>query len=250
MDRMIYVAMSGAKQMLQQQATVSNNLANVSTTGFRAQLSSFRAAETIGEGAATRAFVVDSTPGADFTPGPIQQTGRDLDVAIEGAGWIAVQLPDGSEGYTRNGSLQVNVNGVLQTRNGLSVLGDGGPIAVPADTRITVGADGTVSAVPNGASGTQTTQVQNIGRIKLVNPPEASLVRGDDGVFRVRAGQAVDVDPKVKIQGGALEGSNVNAVEAMVNMISLARQFDVHMKILQNADANDRQATELLSMSR
>src|SRR5919106_3684712 len=110
MDRMIYVAMSGAKQMLEQQSVVANNLANASTNGFRAQLSAFRAVEVFGEGAATRAFVADSTPGADFTPGAIQQTGRDLDVAIEGAGWIAVQTADGREAYTRNGSLQINVN--------------------------------------------------------------------------------------------------------------------------------------------
>jgi flagellar basal-body rod protein FlgF len=244
MDRLIYVAMSGAKQMLTQQAVVANNLANANTTGFRAQVAAFRAAETLGDGAATRAFVVDSTPGSDFTPGAIQSTGRDLDVAIEGAGWIAVQTPDGSEGYTRAGSLQVNVNGVLQTRNGLSVLGDGGPIAVPENVRVTVGADGTVSTVPT--TGAQ--QVQNLGRIKLVNPPEQSLYRGDDGLFRVRAGTQVDSDPKVKVQGGALEGSNVNVVEAMVGMISLARQFDMQMKILQNADGNDRQASQLLSM--
>jgi flagellar basal-body rod protein FlgF len=246
MDRMIYVAMSGAKQMLEQQSVVANNIANASTTGFRAQMSAFRAAEVLGEGAATRAFVVESTPGADFTPGAIQQTGRDLDVAIEGAGWIAVQMPDGSEGYTRNGSLQVNVNGVLQTRGGLSVLGDGGPIAVPGDTRVTVGGDGTVSTVPTNA--TQATQVTPLGRIKLVNPPEAQLVRGDDGYFRMRGNATAEVDPKVKVHGGALEGSNVNVVEAMVSMISIARQFDMQMKILQNADGNDRQASQILSM--
>lgn len=245
MDRMIYVAMSGAKQMLGQQATVANNLANVATTGYRAQISTFRAAETVGDGAPTRAFVVDSTPSADFTPGVIQQTGRDLDVAIEGAGWISVQLADGSEGYTRNGSLQVNVNGVLQTRGGLNVMGDGGPIAVPSETRITVAADGTVSTVPTTGSPTQVTA---IGRIKLVNPPQQALVRGDDGIFRVRGGAAADVDVNVRLHGGALEGSNVNAVEAMVSMIALARQFDMQMKILQNADGNDRQATELLAM--
>lgn len=244
MDRMIYVAMSGAKQMLEQQSVIANNLANVSTTGFRAQLSAFRSAEVLGEGAATRAFVVDSTPGADFTPGAIQQTGRDLDVAIEGAGWIAVQLADGSEAYTRNGSFQVNVNGQLQTRTGLNVLGDGGPIAVPADARLTVGGDGTVSTVPNG---NQATQVTPIGRIKLVNPPEAQMVRGDDGLFRMRGNAQAEVDPKVKLHGGALEGSNVNAVEAMVSMISISRQFDMQMKILQNADGNDRTATQLIS---
>ncbi|HYH42072.1 MAG TPA: flagellar basal-body rod protein FlgF [Burkholderiales bacterium] len=243
MDRMIYVAMSGAKQMLEQQSVVANNLANAGTTGFRAQMSAFRAAEVFGEGAATRAFVVDSTHGADFTPGAIQQTGRDLDVAIEGAGWIAVQLADGSEAYTRNGSFQTNANGQLQTRTGLNVLGDGGPIAVPADARVTVAGDGTVSTVPNG---NQATQVTPIGRIKLVNPPEADLVRGDDGLFRMRTGTA-EVDPKVKLHGGALEGSNVNVVEAMVSMISISRQFDMQMKILQNADGNDRTATQLVT---
>jgi flagellar basal-body rod protein FlgF len=247
MDRVIYVAMSGAKQMLGQQSTIANNLANASTTGYRAQLTAFRAAEVFGEGAATRAFVVDSTPAADFRPGAIQQTGRDLDVAIEGAGWIAVQTADGSGAYTRNGSLQINVNGLLQTRNGLTIVGDGGPIAIPADTRITVAADGTVSTVPNG---NQAAQVTPIGRIKLVNPPEAQLVRGDDGLFRVSPGVPVEVDAKVKLQGGALEGSNVNVVEAMVSMISISRQFDMHMKILQNAEGNERQASQLLSMNR
>jgi len=244
MDRMIYVAMSGAKQMLEQQSVVANNLANVATTGFRAHMSAFRSAEVFGEGAATRAFVVESTPTADYTPGAIQQTGRDLDVAIEGAGWIAVQTADGSEAYTRNGSLQVNVNGQLQTRTGLNIIGDGGPIAVPGDTRVTVAGDGTVSTVPTG---NQATQVTPIGRIKLVNPPEAQLVRGDDGLFRMRGNAQAEVDPKVKLQGGALEGSNVNAVEAMVSMIAISRQFDMQMKILQNADGNDRTATQLLS---
>jgi flagellar basal-body rod protein FlgF len=143
--------------------------------------------------------------------------------------------------------LQVSVNGVLQTRNGLSVLGDGGPLAIPADTRITVAADGTVSTVPNG---NQATQVTPIGRIKLVNPPETNLVRGDDGLFRLRGGGAADVDTTVKLQGGALEGSNVNVVEAMVSMISIARQFELQMKILQNAEGNESRASQLLSMNR
>ena len=247
MDRVIYVAMSGAKQMLGQQSTVANNLANASTTGYRAQLTAFRAAEVFGDGMATRAFVVDSTPAADFRPGTIQHTGRDLDVAIEGTGWITVQTADGTEAYTRNGSLQVNVNGVLQTRNGLTIMGDGGPIAIPADSRMTVAADGTVSTVPNG---NQAAQVTPIGRIKLVNPPEAELVRGDDGLFRVRSGVPAESDTKVKLQGGALEGSNVNVVEAMVSMISISRQFDMHMKVLQNAEGNERQASQLLSMNR
>src|SRR6185295_11778417 len=131
MDRLIYTAMSGAKQTLGQQATVAHNLANLTTGGYRAETSVFRAVPIVGEGAPTRAFVVDSTPGADFTPGVIQATGRDLDIAVQGKGWIAVQAPDGSEAYTRAGSLQLSANGVLQTRTGHSVMGDGGPISIP-----------------------------------------------------------------------------------------------------------------------
>jgi flagellar basal-body rod protein FlgF len=245
MDRMIYLAMSGAKQALVQQATVSHNLANLTTNGFRAETSVFRAVPVVGDGAATRAFVVDSTPGADFTPGVIQHTGRDLDLAVQGKGWIAVQAADGSEAYTRNGSLQINVNGVLQTRTGNSVLGDGGPISIPTDTLVTVAGDGTVSTVPTGNRPAANSVV---GRIKLVNPPENLLERGADGLFRVRGGAPANADANVRVVSGGLESSNVNAVDAMVNMIALARGFDMHMKFLQNAEASDRQAAQLLTM--
>ena len=247
MDRLIYVAMSGAKQTLSQQGTVAHNLANASTSGYRAQTAALRAAQVLGDGLPTRSFVVDSTPGSDFTPGPIQHTGRDLDVAIEGAGWIAVQLPDGTEAYTRSGSLQVSVNGMLQTRTGLNVLGDGGPIAIPADTSVTVGRDGSVSTVPTGA---RPTQMIAIDRIKLVNPPAKELVRGDDGLFRLRSGAPAQPDATVKLQDRAVEGSNVSVVDAMVDMIALSRQFEMQMKLLQNADQNDQRASQLLSMNR
>ena len=185
MDRMIYLATSGAKQTMGQQATVAHNLANLTTNGFRSELSVFRAVPVVGAGANTRTFVLDSTPGADFTPGAIQQTGRDLDVAVQGKGWIAVQAADGSEAYTRNGSLQMNANGLLQTRAGQAVLGDGGTIAIPSDTLITIAGDGTISTVPTGTKPAGNTTV---GRIKLVNPPEADLERGSDGLFRLRGG--------------------------------------------------------------
>lgn len=244
MDRLIYVAMSGAKQTMLQQSTVANNLANLTTTGFRAQQVAMRAAPVVGEGLPTRAFAVDSTPGADFRQGAIQHTGRDLDVAIEGRGWIAVQAADGSEAYTRAGSLEVNGNGVLQTRGGLNVAGEGGAIAVPPDVRVTVGRDGTVSTVPEG---NRPNQVAALGRIKLVNPDESQLVRGADGLFRLRDGGVATVDPQVRMVGAALEGSNVNAVDAMVSMIALARQFDLQIKMMQNAENNDRQAAQLLA---
>lgn len=245
MDRMIYVAMTGANQTLGRQATTAHNLANAATTGYRSETNVFRAVRVFGEGAPTRTFVVDSTAGANFTPGPTQQTGRDLDVAVQGPGWIAVQLPNGGEAYTRNGGLQIGPNGILQTRNGLNVQGDGGPISIPPDSSITIAKDGTVSVVPTGP---RPSTVAAVGRVKLVNPPEAELVKGPDGLFRLRGGGEAPADAGVTLLDGALEGSNVNVVQEMVNMIALARQFDMQMKLLQSAENNSRQATQLLNL--
>jgi flagellar basal-body rod protein FlgF len=246
MDRLIYTAMSGAKQIMEQQATVSNNLANVTTTGFRAQLDSFRAVPVVSDGLPTRTFVVDSTVGYDFRAGSLQQTGRDLDVAVQDQGWIAVEGTDGKEGYTRHGNLKLNENGVLQTQGGLNVLGDGGPITVPPDVIITIAKDGTISTVPSGTSPIPSTV---LGRIKLVNPPEQALVRGDDGLFRQKDGNPAEADAGVTLLSGALEGSNVNVVDAMVNMISLARTFELHMNMLKNAENNAAKADQFLGLS-
>jgi flagellar basal-body rod protein FlgF len=246
MDRLIYTAMSGAKHIMEQQATTSNNLANATTTGFRAQLDSFRSVPVVSDGLPTRTFVVDATVGTDFTPGPIQQTGRDLDVAVQSEGWVAVQRANGSEGYTRHGSLKVNENGLLQTQNGMNVMGDGGPISIPPDVIVTIAKDGTVSAVNSGA----TPGASNVlGRIKLVNPPAESLVRGDDGLFNLKDGNPAEADANVVLLGGALEGSNVNVVDSMVDMISLARQFELHMNMLKNAENNAAKADQFLSLS-
>jgi flagellar basal-body rod protein FlgF len=245
MDRLIYTVATGAKHILEQQATTSHNLANANTAGFRAQLDAFRAVPVLGEGSPTRAFVVDSTVGSDFSPGALQQTGRDLDVAVQGKGWIAVELADGTEGYTRHGNLRMSENGVLQTQSGMNVLGDGGPISVPPDVTVTIGKDGTISAIANGTKPGATTV---LGRIKLVNPPEENLTRGDDGLFRLRDGATADADANVTVVGGALEGSNVNVVDAMVNMISLARQFEMHMNMLKNAESNATKAAQLLAL--
>ena len=243
MDRLIYTAMTGAKHVMWQQATAAQNLANVATSGFRAQIDAFRAVPVIGPGAPTRAFVVDASVGTDFSPGVIQTTGRELDVAINGKGWIAVQGPDGKEAYTRYGSLAVNANGVMQTRTGLNVLSDSGALSVPPDTELTIAQDGTISTVPTSG---QKSQVSEVGRIKLVNPPEENLVRGDDGLFHLKDGGAANVDGSVVLHTGGLESSNVNTAEALVNMISLSRQFDLHMKLLQNAEQNAAKASDIL----
>ena len=246
MDRLIYTAASGAKHILEKQATTSNNLANVNTTGFRAQLDVFRAVPVQSEGLPTRAFVVDSTPAADFTAGALQVTGRDLDVAIKGQGWLAVQMPDGTEAYTRNGSLQTSPNGLLTTAGGMTVAGEGGPITIPPDVTVTVGGDGTISTI---STTDQPAAANILGRLKLVNPPTENLVRGDDGLFRLRDGGSAQADPAVTVAGGALEGSNVSAIDSMVEMISLARSFETQMSLLKNAENNAAKATQLLALN-
>ena len=248
MDRLIYTAMTGASQTLSRQAAVAHNLANVSSTGYRAEEHRLRAVQVQSnaaqKGLPTRAFAIDASTHTDYTSGPLTITGRPLDMAVQGVGWIALQLPDGGEAYTRNGSFEINVNGIMQTRSGLPVQGDGGPIAIPPDAKISIGGDGTISSLPE--SGAQNT-VSVIGRVKLANPAESDLVRGDDGLFRLRDGSAAPSDERIRVVAGSLEGSNVNPAEQMVAMISLARQFEMQMKILSTADANDRAATQLLS---
>ncbi|MDO9224432.1 MAG: flagellar basal-body rod protein FlgF [Pseudomonadota bacterium] len=244
MDRMIYIAMTGAREVTRQQAAVTHNLANVATHGFRQELNVFRALPVVGEGAKTRAFVLETTPHSNFAQGTLQQTGRELDVALRGPGWIAVQGADGQEAYTRMGHLQVSQNGILQTSNGLSVLGDAGPVTVPPDQNIMIGKDGTISTIPVGQN---LNAVAIVGRIKLTNPPEADLARGDDGLFRQKNGQPAAADAGVTLVSGALEGSNVNPAEALVNMVSLARQFDMQMRILRVAQENEGSANKVLS---
>jgi flagellar basal-body rod protein FlgF len=241
MDRLIYLAMSGAKATMQRQETLANNLANVSTVGFRAELAAFRAVPVEGSGASTRVYSLESTPGYDATPGQVAATGRNLDVAMKGAAWLAVQGLDGTEAYTRGGSLDVNADGNLVTVSGLTVLGDGGPIQVPPDTQVNIAADGTVSATATDG------KTSSIGKLKLVTP-EVSLTRGSDGLFRAGEGD-LSADPLARVQDGALEGSNVSAVETMVAMISAARQFEAQMKSLSTAEGNDKVAAQLLSMS-
>lgn len=241
MDRMIYLSMSGAKATMQRQETLANNLANVSTAGFRAELAAFRAVPVEGSGASSRVYALETTPGYDASPGQVMATGRNLDVAMKGNAWLAVQGLDGTEAYTRAGSLDVSAEGVLTTVTGLTALGDGGPIQVPADVQVGIAGDGTVSATD--AKGRSTA----IGKLKLVTP-EAPLTRGTDGLFRASEGD-LSADATARLQDGALEGSNVSAVETMVGMISAARQFEAQMKMLSTAEANEKVAAQLLSVN-
>lgn len=244
MDRVIYTAMTGAKHTLGRQGAVAHNLANAASTGYRTEMHRLRAVEVQTQALPSRAFVVDASVATDFTEGPLQYSGRAYDVAIEGKGWLAVQMPDGSEAYTRNGRFEVSSNGVLQTRHGLPVLAvNGNPITIPPETEVSIGRDGTISTVL--ATMGQQEAVNIIEQLKLVNPPEQDLVRGDDGFFRLAAGGAAPADAAVTVANGYLEGSNVNVVEQMVTMISLARQFEMQTRMIQTAETNDRAAAQI-----
>lgn len=251
MDRILYTAMSGARQSMERQSVVSHNLANVTTAGFRAQLHELRAVPVQGDGALdTRVSVAATVPGSDFSSGPVNATGRDLDIAVRGDGWIAVQAADGVEAYTRRGDLQINENGVITT-GGSPVIGDNGPIVAPLGASLSMGADGTVSAIGAGENPDALVQV---GRIKLVNASEVDLLRGGDGLFRAPAGEGGEVNPlprdeEAQVITGALEGSNVSAVESMVAMIDNGRRYEMQMKVIESADENARRADNLLSMS-
>ncbi len=245
MDRMLYIAMTGAREIMTSQAVNTNNLANASTTGFRADLESFSSVPVWGEGHPDRVYAAAEGMGVDFSGGSIQSTGRDLDVAIKGDGWIAVQAPDGSEAYTRSGDLRVDGFGVLTTGAGYPVLGEGGPIAVPPNGKLDIGADGTITVQPLGQG---INALAIVDRIKLVNPPNSALEKGEEGLMRMRGGVA-EADASVSLASGALESSNTNAVESMVRMIELARQFEMQIKMMKTAEDNDRSAAKLMSMS-
>lgn len=246
MDKSLYVAMSGAKETLRAQAANNHNLANASTTGFKADLSAFQSRAVAGPGYASRVYATDATVGWDTAVGAQTTTGNPLDLAVHGQGFIAVQDAGGNEAYTRAGDLHVDPSGQLITATGLPVMGDSGPISVPPFTSITVANDGTISIVPLGQN-PQTSSV--IGRIKLVNPSTDDVVRGADGLFRTKEGTPAEADASTTVNSGTLESSNVDLAGCMVNMIELSRRFDLQVKALHTAEDDGTESAKLLSSS-
>ncbi len=245
MDRMLYLAMNGAKQTLIAQAANTHNLANTSTTGFKADFEAFRAMPVFGPGYPSRVYAMAERPGIDFEPGAIQQTGRDLDLAIHGDGFFAVQSADGSEAYTRAGDLQVAPGGILTNGAGQMLIGNNGPIALPPFEKLEIGIDGTISIRPVGEDPNTLVQVD---RIKLVKPALTDLEKGTDGLFRQKSGVNAPADADVHVVSGALESSNVSAVGSLVEMISLQRQYELQVKMMKSAEENDAYATRIMSL--
>ncbi|APZ42987.1 flagellar basal-body rod protein FlgF [Acidihalobacter ferrooxydans] len=244
MDRMLYIAMSGAKEIMLQQANTANNLANADTTGFKRDYQAFKAVPVTGPGYASRIYPQDAGVGTDFTPGPLIATGNPLDIALKGPGWIAVQGPNGKEQYTRAGDLRIDANGILTTSQGYPVLGSSGPISIPPSSKIAIGSDGTVTVQPDG-QGPNALAV--IDQIKLVDPPPSELTRSADGLMQTRNGQPAPA-ANVVVESGMLEGSNVNPVDSMVRMISLARQYELQVKTMQTAQRNAQASAQLINL--
>ena len=248
MDRMLYVAMTGAQQTLQGQGLISHNLANVNTVGFRKDLADFRSMPAFSNDPAlpSRVYSMAERPGIDLTEGKVMTTGRDLDIAVKGEGWIAMPLPDGSEAYTRNGELQLDVNGQLTTANGYPVLGNGGPIAIPPAEKIDIGEDGTISIRPLGETPENLVVVD---RIRLVKPTgDNPIYKDETGFMRMKEGDAAPPDATVRIVSGALEGSNVNPAEALVSMIDASRRFELQVKMMTTAQDNASATDQLLKL--
>jgi flagellar basal-body rod protein FlgF len=244
MDRGLYVAMTGAKQIMQAQAVNNHNIANIDTVGFRADAVSFVSQPIYGVGYPTRVNAVASDAGTDFSPGVMQSTGRDLDVAVNGTGYIAVRGTDGKEAYTRAGDLRVNVDGNVTTASGLPVLSESGPLNIPPATTVTIGNDGTISVVPLGLA---PDAISPSDRIKLVNPPAGSLQKGDDGLLRLKDGTTAPTDPAVTLTSGMLESSNVNAAQSLINMIELQRLYEFQVRSMNSSDQNEQTAEQLMS---
>ncbi|MEJ2630753.1 MAG: flagellar basal-body rod protein FlgF [Acidihalobacter sp.] len=245
MDRMLYIGMSGAKEIMLQQANTTNNLANASTVGFKRDMEAFKAVPIDGPGYASRVYTQDQGVGTDFSAGPLISTGNPLDIAVKGQGWIAVQGPNGREAYTRAGQLKIDGNGMLTTSQGYPVMGSSGPISIPPSEKIDIGTDGTITVQPNGQ---KPNALAVVDRIKLVNPPEADLVKSVSGLMETRNGAPVAADASVSVETGMVEGSNVNTVESMVRMISLARQYELQVKTMKTAEQNDQASAQLIRL--
>ncbi len=248
MDKLVYTAATGLRAHMQSQAAIANNMANASTTGFRADRVVFDRI-ILSDGTtqmSARQPTSEVVRDADRAPGVIQQTGRPLDVAMgDRDQWLAVQAPDGSEAYTRRGDLSVSSSGALQTGDGFLVMGQGGPITLPPYDSVAIGADGSISIVPQGDKTGQTTVVD---RLKVVSGKGTDTVKGLDNLMRVRGGGTMPADLDAGVTSGALEGSNVNMTQALVDMIENQRSYEVQANLLKEARSMDESSASVMRL--
>ncbi|MGO2181255.1 MAG: flagellar basal body rod protein FlgF [Pseudoalteromonas nigrifaciens] len=244
MDKMVYIAASGAKQSLMGLALKANNLANANTTGFKADFAQARSMQAFGEGLPSRVFSMEERPGSNMTSGGIQQTGRELDIAMSDNAWLSVQDASGKEAYTKVGTLNITAEGMLVTSGGRQVIGEGGPIILPVPIeKIEFSKDGAIQVRPQGAPANF---LEEVDRLKVVEANNSTLEKGNDGLFRPKPNQTVETSANVQVISGALEMSNVNPVHEMVDMISHQRQFELQVKLMKTAEEIDQSQDQLL----
>jgi flagellar basal-body rod protein FlgF len=245
MNKALYIAMTGAKNTMMAQTARANNLSNANTTGFKADFEQARAMPVFGETFPTRVYSMTERPATDMSGGAFIETGRSLDIAIQGDGWMAVDSSLGDEAYTRSGEMMVDANGVLRTGKGLPVLGEGGPIIIPPSEHIEIGVDGVITIQPLGAA---PNEVAQIDRIKLVNPDKQEMEKGLDGLMRQRNGEPAEADGLVRVESGFLEASNVNAASELINILALTRQYEMQTKMMKTVDENSAAAASVMRM--
>lgn len=243
MDKALYLAMSGGKQIMQAQSIRANNLANTNTTGFQADFEQARSMPIYGDHYASRVYAMSENPATNYESGALVQTDRSLDIALDGAGFIAVLDRQGNEAYTRSGSLQITPGGQLVNGNGLPVMGTDGPIFLPPIDRISIGNDGSISIIPEGGGATEMAQV---AQIKLVNPNTQNIEKGQDGLIRGMDTEPFDQDFNTRLVSGFLESSNVNAVEELTKIMNLSRQFEMNVKVMDTVRDNGNASARIL----
>ncbi|MGB0466183.1 MAG: flagellar basal body rod protein FlgF [Pontibacterium sp.] len=247
MDKVLYIGMTGARETMLAQQAHANNLANATTTGFKADMAQARAMPVFGEGLPSRVYAMTERPATNMDSGTLVETGRQLDIAIQGEGWIAVRTPEGKEAYTRGGELQIDAFGRLLTGSGLPVIGNGGePVVLPPIEQIDIANDGGITVRPQGEGATDLILVDSI---KLVKPEVGTLFKGADGLMRTDNQLPLPAAPDTQIRSGYLESSNVNGVHELTSMITLARQFEMQIKMMKTAEENSSAATQILKLS-
>jgi flagellar basal-body rod protein FlgF len=245
MDRLAYTSLSALRGAMARQTATANNLANVNTVGFRGEMAAARALWVRGDTHEARAFSSSEVSGADMRPGTINQTGRELDVAIDGSAFFTVQASDGEEAYTRRGDLQLSDSGVLTTGDGSVVLGEQGPITLPPADKVEIKRDGSIYIVPTGGD---PKQPQLVDKLKIASPVGSNVVKGMDGLFRVRGGGALPSDTNPRVIAGSLEGSNVEATKALVDMMDASRAWETQLKLISTARELDGSGADLMRL--
>ena len=245
MDRLVNTALTAMRGAMARQASIANNLANANTVGFRAEIANAETRWIKGDTFDTRAQASEQVIAADMAQGAVTETGNPLDVAMNGDALLAVQSPDGQEAYTRRGDLKVNDSGLLTPGDGLAVLGQGGPITLPQMDSVSIAQDGSIWGVPQGGD---PANPQQVDKLKLVNAAGSSIAKGTDGLFREVNGGALPEDPIATVTSGSLEGSNVNATAALVQMIEASRAWETQIKMIDTAKQMDDGGASLMKL--